>query len=90
METPRDASVVNVAMTNLPGAGLWPLKDWKVHLLMLTGDVVYPHEDSWCMSDDYPLQFCETQCCSFRMPYEEYHHQGQLNMHNSHRYRSTT
>eukprot|EP00973_Karenia_brevis_P044238 6129621-Karenia_brevis.AAC.1 len=46
-------------MTNLPGAGLWPLQDWRVNLSMLTGDVVHPHEDLWCMGDDYPLQFCE-------------------------------
>eukprot|EP00973_Karenia_brevis_P041400 5727923-Karenia_brevis.AAC.1 len=26
---------------------------------MLTREVVHPHEDSWCMGDDYPLQFCE-------------------------------
>eukprot|EP00973_Karenia_brevis_P025960 3582606-Karenia_brevis.AAC.1 len=64
-ETPRDSSVVNVdmrnyderlrgetrlsLMTNLPGAGLWPLKDWKVNLSMLTGEIEHPHEDFWCM-----------------------------------------
>eukprot|EP00973_Karenia_brevis_P061581 8563299-Karenia_brevis.AAC.1 len=46
-------------MTNLPGAGLWPLKDWKVNLSTLPGDVVHPHEDFWCMGDDYPFQVCE-------------------------------
>eukprot|EP00973_Karenia_brevis_P034488 4756280-Karenia_brevis.AAC.1 len=41
------------SMTNLPGAGLWPLRDGrKVNLSMLTGEV----------------------CCSYQMPYEEYHY----------------
>eukprot|EP00973_Karenia_brevis_P031045 4282921-Karenia_brevis.AAC.1 len=46
-------------MTNLPGAGLWPLKDWKVNLSIPTREVEHPHEDLWCMGDDHPLQFGE-------------------------------